>query len=556
MATPATGELRPLASGWEARIRVDDAGTRKGFALLAIPKSDEPAARARCAEMSELAVRLRRAGHDADDVIALLAKAAKTRAGKPWEQILGAVNALCAGAAPKVGDAAPVAVPTVKDFAADWTSGRLHKKYPDHVAKKDSTRDEEVFRLYINPMIGDVPINRVTLDHAEQVMANVPSTKAPRTRKGIAQCMRRILSLAVYPGRYLTANPIQREWMPKIPKSANKAKACLYPAEDAKLVACREIPIERRLVYGILAREGMRASELARLRWRDLDLEHGRIRLDKNKTSDPRAWALDPSVARALAWWKKTTGGEADDLVIGIDLHLGAWWLHGDLDGDDPRWSGKARPGDLRTAGITRPELFERNAGRQPIRMHDLRATFVTLSLANGKTEQWVTDRTGHKSSAMVALYSRQARTWAELKLGELAPLDELLPEMGGASTDSGGVECPTERPIKRQAPVAQWIEQRFPNGTGEKAITAPRENSGERDPSEAEIDRHGALMGHSTGQSDDVAELAKRLAAKLRLVESHATGDVRTLVTEAREQAERLVELSGRTAEVIPLRR
>jgi hypothetical protein len=43
--------------------------------------------------------------------------------------------------------------------------------------------------------------------------------------------------------------------------------------------------------------------------------------------------------------------------------------------------------GDLRTAGITRSELFERTASRQPIRLHDLRATFGTVSPANGKTE-------------------------------------------------------------------------------------------------------------------------------------------------------------------------
>jgi integrase len=79
-----------------------------------------------------------------------------------------------------------------------------------------------------------------------------------------------------------------------------------------------------------------------------------------------------------------------------------------------------------------RAELFERNASRQPIRLHDLRATFVTVSLANGKTETWVSDRTGHKSSQMIALYARQARQWNELALGPLGALDELLPEMRG----------------------------------------------------------------------------------------------------------------------------
>ena len=54
----------------------------------------------------------------------------------------------------------------------------------------------------------------------------------------------------------------------------------------------------------------------------------------------------------------------------------------------------------------------------------------MTVALANGKTEQWVTDRTGHRPSQMLATYTRQARTWAELDLGTLQPIDALLPEM------------------------------------------------------------------------------------------------------------------------------
>jgi integrase len=48
----------------------------------------------------------------------------------------------------------------------------------------------------------------------------------------------------------------------------------------------------------------MRRDEAPSLRWRDLDLERGVIRLDENKTDDPRAWALDASVARALKLWR------------------------------------------------------------------------------------------------------------------------------------------------------------------------------------------------------------------------------------------------------------
>lgn len=79
----------------------------------------------------------------------------------------------------------------------------------------------------------------------------------------------------------------------------------------------------------------------------------------------------------------------------------------------------------LQIAGITRAILFERSRSRQPIRLHDTRATFITVSLANGKSETWVQDRAGHRSTTMINRYRRVARTVAELGLGGFVRMDE-----------------------------------------------------------------------------------------------------------------------------------
>lgn len=77
---------------------------------------------------------------------------------------------------------------------------------------------------------------------------------------------------------------------------------------------------------------------------------------------------------------------------------------------------------------------------RRRLRAHDLRATFVTLALAAGASEQWVSDRTGHTSSEMLQRYRRAARTAAELEMGEgLGPMHRLIPEIdssGGKPVD------------------------------------------------------------------------------------------------------------------------
>jgi hypothetical protein len=74
---------------------------------------------------------------------------------------------------------------------------------------------------------------------------------------------------------------------------------------------------------------------------------------------------------------------------------------------------------------------------------HDLRSTFVTLALANGKTEAWVMDRTGHTASAMLNRYRRAARFAQELELGGLLPLDEAIPELKPATSS------PTDYPAR-----------------------------------------------------------------------------------------------------------
>jgi hypothetical protein len=66
---------------------------------------------------------------------------------------------------------------------------------------------------------------------------------------------------------------------------------------------------------------------------------------------------------------------------------------------------------------------------RQPLRLHDLRASFVTIAFANGRDERWIRDRTGHRSGALER-YRRVARTVEELDLGDWVSLDEAIPEI------------------------------------------------------------------------------------------------------------------------------
>lgn len=304
-----------------------------------------------------------------------------------------------------------------------WNKGELADEFPDHIRAKRTTDEDRHrankhilnVRLDDGTKFGDKPIDAVRLEDCERVMANIPRALSRSSRLHTAQLMHRVFAISVYPLRLLRATPLPRGFLP--PPNSGRVKAHLFPEEEAQLLACTSVPLEHRVLYGLLAREGLRKGEALALRWRDVDLQRGMLRLDVNKTDDPRAWAMGVDVVAALKAWR--THVPERDQVFALtqrDRLAGALRRH------------------LVLAGVDRVELFENNKTRVQLRVHDFRATFVTVNLAHGKTETWIADRTGHKSSQMINTYRRQARTWAELGVAPLALMHVAIPEFAHSS--------------------------------------------------------------------------------------------------------------------------
>jgi len=430
---------------------------------------DEDAAARRASKMRELADMLASAGHSARAPI-ILEEAGKAPSEQDFADAVRIAEALCAG---KGKAKRAVAADTFAALAEKWTDGTLARDYPDHVGSKktadlDAARLRAINGVAIAPGLtfGGLPLSAVTLDHAQKVMANLPkTTKRPATRRQYAQIIHRVLELAVFPCRLLEANPLPRGFMPKAGKSP--AYPYLYPAEEAALMACEEIPLGRRMLWGFLAREGLRSGEAVALQIGiDVDLDMGSVRLDVNKTDDPRAWALGASVARALRAHVELRGAKRGDYLF-LDEN-------GEAFGSEEGLAWRLRE-DLKAAGVERHELFHAGENTGKLRAHDLRGTFVTLELANGKTETWIADRTGHGSSVMVNRYRRAARHAAELELGPLLALDRVLPEL--REWVQGGPEGGPATQTSERKPTAQPIGSAlFSTGAeGENRTHTPR---------------------------------------------------------------------------------
>lgn len=475
------------------------ADLRQRFRLAALPKAELEERKRRLRLMSK---RLVAAGKHAEALKALtVGAAAKTQ--DAFAEVERAVDELV-GSGP-VRTREPK---TFRDVALLWTSGDLHRRYPDRVAAKITAKQDRARAAVLCETIGDVQLRRFTIDTAERALAKLPRKLARGTRRQYAQIVGRVLRLAVFPLRVIEHSPLPIGWVPS--GTTQRAFTFLYPAEETRLMRCERIELELRLLYGFLAREGLRISEALRLTWSDLDLTLGVIRLDRNKTRKPRAWKLATDVCRALQLWgalsRRGQGATVFHASI-IKISIGA---------------ARQFRADLQLAGIERPELYERSAERSPIRVHDLRATFITLSLAAGKSETWVMDRTGHTTSNMVNGYRRQARHAAELELGWLGPLDELL-GLGRAPRKTTGkpskpralqrTTSSNERPPLRRK-TAKTAEPETPSAHSRPTGPAGSEHPGHT----VELALAEALRAATAaGEWAVVAELARELGERRR---------------------------------------
>ncbi len=211
------------------------------------------------------------------------------------------------------------------------------------------------------------------------------------------------------------------------------------------LLACKTVPIARRLAYGFLARMGFRKSEclggedeerdeedggpVPPLTWDRIDTVRGIVFRGRSKTEKPTPIPLDPGVARALAAWKKLRPPAKPTSPVFVDAA-----------GVVIDFSAEQFREDLTTAGVKRTELHTRTKDNASVRVHDLRALFVTTALAGGRSDTWVRDRTSHRTVTMLERYRRQGRMFEELDLGTLTSLDVAIPELAvfGAARDEG----------------------------------------------------------------------------------------------------------------------
>ncbi len=439
------------------------------------------AARARAHVLQALVNRLREAGEDSwiAKVLEIGAPADEAKLA----ELSGYVDEIVKGKIVKVPTGP--AIVTFEAFALRWVRGELAALYPDHVERKRSAyTDLCMLRKYVFPVVGARPIADVSIADYERVMRETAERALPKklkrtSRRAIAQAMRRVMQLAEYPAKLIERNPIPENAMPK--KRQELALNWLYPSEDAQLLGCTTVDLGLRVAIGFGTRAGWRREEalggevetvpgaitdheqaledVPPLAWSRLDLAHGIVHMDREKTGNPRPVPIDPDIVRALEAWRELTPKPGANHPVFVDM------AGRQINPDEAK---DLLHQALRKAKVERAELYTKSSKREPLRWHDLRASMVTVALANGRPEEWVRRRTGHKSSAMER-YRRVAATLGEMNVGDWSPLDLAIPELADTNVSvnvSAAVDKPTRTKAKRPTiPISRgdWIRTSDP---------------------------------------------------------------------------------------------
>lgn len=263
---------------------------------------------------------------------------------------------------------------------------------------------DQTIEKWIKPRLGAVKAASLSTEQVDAALADLlvqgrrnGKALSPRSVQLAGTVLRMALSWGVKRG-HLVRNVATHA---AVPSAQSPEMRCWAADESARYIKAARADREGPLFVLALLR-GMRRGELCGLRWPNVDLEAGSLQvLETTVLADGKSMSSTP----------KTAAGKRrvplDDYLVTVlkdhrrrqreeHLAVGADWAPGDYVFTDQ--TGVPLLPDH--VSDKHAKLCEA-AGLAHIRMHDLRHTFATLSLANGTPVATVASMLGHADPAI-----------------------------------------------------------------------------------------------------------------------------------------------------------
>jgi integrase len=292
---------------------------------------------------------------------------------------------------------------TVGDWLGLWVNSTRAE-----VSPKTHERYAEIVRCYLVPALGTIRLQRLTASHIQKGYNEFSRSPSPRTRRHIHRILKSALARAVEQ-QALARNPADA--LKRLPKVEPKPITVLTVEQSTRLLQA----IRHTTTYWpvlIALATGMRRGEILALRWGNVDLDKGVVRVVESleqtrktglrfkstKTDRARAVTLPRFAAEELRHWRSQ---QAQALLV-LGIRQGAETLV------CARQDGRPKAPE----SLTHDYLIGRAKDVPRVRFHDLRHSHATQLLTAGVHPKIVQERLGHASIAITLdIYSHVSET-------------------------------------------------------------------------------------------------------------------------------------------------
>lgn len=290
---------------------------------------------------------------------------------------------------------------------------------------------ESHVRLYLGPHLGRLLLAELRPHHLDAMYADLlaDSGRGASTVQRIHATLRSALNAAVK-RRLIPWNPALHVELP----AADKPDTAVWTAAQFGCFLDHVAPHRLYALFQLIGLAGLRRGEALGLRWTDVDLAAGRLRVTQQLIDSGAGLGFGPP---------KTRSG-----VRSVPLDLGTVEVirqHREQQASErlawgEAWVNRGLIFTRENGEMLRPDylshLFLRLAaevGLPRIRLHDLRHTSASLALAAGVPMKVVSQRLGHSSTAITAdLYTHVVPAVAQDAADRIAAL---IPRRASAYT-------------------------------------------------------------------------------------------------------------------------
>lgn len=280
---------------------------------------------------------------------------------------------------------------SVRQFLEAWLTDANARLRP-----RTAQRYESLIRLHVVPTLGDVSLRKLTPQHLSSLYAELLAKQSPASVAQLHAVLFGAFRLAMR-WNLIGRNPAEAVQAPKVQR---REMSVLTP-EQAQTLMGADDPLS--CLYVLALTTGMRQGELLALRWRDVDLDAGIIRVNRNLVRIKGAWLL-ADVKRAASRRQIQVGRLAIDALKAHRIRSAETLLSLGHRIDDATLIFTNANGDPLNGYHITERAFKpllRRLGLPSVRFHDLRHTAASLMLSQGIRVDLVSRRLGHSTPAV-----------------------------------------------------------------------------------------------------------------------------------------------------------